>query len=749
MRKLVWFTLGFALAVGLGAYLLRPDVYFYVSGGCALLLTACLVAMLRFPNARIAAMLVFGCVAGFLWFSLFEACFLSVARACDGQTLPLTLTVTDRSEATNYGAATECRVELCRKSYTLMLYHDEETVLSPGDTVSGEFLLRCTLPGCDADADYTRANGIFLTARPKGELSTATPEALPWYVYPALWRIALMDKITELFPADTAGFACALLLGDTSGIDYATDTAFKLSGIRHVIAVSGLHVSILASLIYLIFGRRKWLTALILLPALFLFAAVAGFSPSITRACIMHCLMVLALLFEREYDPPSALAFAVLAMLVADPWTVTNVGFQLSVGCIIGIFLFATPMQNWLLDRKRLGRFDGWKGKAAKWFSLSMSISLSANVLTTPLCALYFGTISLVSPITNLLTLWIITFIFYGILLALVAGGIFAPLGVAVAWITAWAIRFVLAISKALAAFPLSAVYTASIYIVFWLIFCYLLLAVFLLAKRKHPLILGTCAALSLCVALMASWLEPLSDDCRMTVLDVGQGQCILLQSDGRNYLVDCGGDSDTAAADKAAALLLSQGIYKLDGLILTHYDADHAGGAVLLLQRMAADMLLLPNSIDEEGIASSLMAASSGDAIAIDRRVVITFGDAKITLIPSKNAETDNESGLCVLFQRENCDILITGDRSARGERELIEEITLPQLEVLIVGHHGSKYSTCRELLIKTRPQIAIISAGADNIYGHPNQEVLERLQQYGCAILRTDLHGNIIYRG
>ena len=139
----------------------------------------------------------------------------------------------------------------------------------------------------------------------------------------------------------------------------------------------------------------------------------------------------------------------------------------------------------------------------------------------------------------------------------------------------------------------------------------------------------------------------------------------------------------------------------------------------------------------------------AKGEVVFVNQEVSITFGEAKITLLPSQNAETDNESGLCVLFHRENCDILITGDRSARGERELIEQISLPQLDVLIVGHHGSKYSTCRELLITTQPEIAIISVGADNFYGHSTQEVLDRLLHYGCLVLRTDLHGNIVYRG
>lgn len=381
MRKLVWFTIGFALAVSLGAYVLSPDVYFYVSGGCAVILAILLAFMLRFPKVRIAAMVAFGLVVGFVWQSIFDANYMSVVRALDDQTVRLTLIAVDRSESTSYGAATECRVELNGKSYSLVAYHEAQTILAPGDTLTGDFLLRCTLPGCGSDSDYSRAKGVFLTARPKGDVTVSTPQTVPWYVYPVLWRISITDRLDELFPADTEGFAKALLLGDTSGIDYSTDTNFKLSGIRHVIAVSGLHVSILFSLVYFFSGRKKWLTAILGLPALLVFAAVAGFSPSITRACIMHGFMVLALLFEKEYDPPSALAFAVLAMLAVNPWTVTNVGFQLSAVCIVGIFLFAEQIKIWLLDRKRLGRLRGWRARAGKWFAVSVSVSLSANVL--------------------------------------------------------------------------------------------------------------------------------------------------------------------------------------------------------------------------------------------------------------------------------------------------------------------------------------------------------------------------------
>ena len=156
-----------------------------------------------------------------------------------------------------------------------------------------------------------------------------------------------------------------------------------------------------------------------------------------------------------------------------------------------------------------------------------------------------------------------------------------------------------------------------------------------------------------------------------------------------------------------------------------------------------------MPNSKDEEGVGYALQSQTTGQVIHVLQDLRIQYGPSTITLIPSENPGNNNESGLCVLFQRENYDILITGDRSAAGERELIRHMDLPDLEVLVVGHHGSKHSTCRELLIKTKPDTAIISVGRDNSYGHPTEDVLQRLQKYGCVIYRTDRDGTVIYRG
>ena len=748
MRKLMWLTIGFCIAAAVGCYLLPTEQLLLAAGGCALLLVAALCALLRTRKARLCVMILLGMVLSFVWQSGMDVFRLLNVQAVDDQTLTVTIAVTDYSKETEYGAVSYGRVQLAGKSYRIRFYHKAELSFAPGDQVSGQVLLRSTLKQGSHASSYHRSKGVYIIGRIQSDIEVVKAQRLPWYGYPVYVREQVLQRIDEIFPEGSADFAKALLLGETEDLDHATDVAFKRSGIRHVIAVSGLHVSILFALIYAITLRRKWLSLLIGLPVLFFFAAVTGFSPSITRACTMYAIMVIGSVIQREYDAPTALAFAVLVMLLQNPWTVTDVSFQLSVASIGGILLFGKRIQNWLLDKRRLGRIEGREKRIASAVAVSLAISVSANVFTIPLCAVYFGMVSLLGVVTNLLALWVITYIFYGILLACAVSCLWMPLGTFVALVVSWAIRYVKWIAFLISDIPFSAVYIQSVYILLWIVLVYLLLTVYWMVKHKPSVVLVCCMTVGLFLSMFLSWIEPTRDECRVTVLDVGQGQCILLQAEGRNFLVDCGGDSAQIAADEAMGLLFSQGISQLDGLILTHYDEDHAAGALLLLEQLGTDLLILPDCVDDEGVRNALQLMADTTTICVSEIICITFEEAKITLIPSKKGQSDNESGLCVLFQTENCDILITGDRSDKGELELLESMQLPQLELLIVGHHGSKYATCRELLIKTKPQTAIISVGADNSYGHPAPEVLKRLEDIDCIVYRTDLDGTVIFR-
>lgn len=464
----------------------------------------------------------------------------------------------------------------------------------------------------------------------------------------------------------------------------------------------------------------------------------------------MQILMLLAMMLDKEYDPPTALAFSALVMLVVNPMTAAAVSFQLSVACMIGIFLFYQPISAWLQERSLWHSIKG-KRRATKcknWFISSVAVTLSAAVVTTPLVAYYFETVSLVSLLTNLLTLWVVSFIFYGLLLICAVSILFAGAAQFLGWIVAWPIRYVVGTARILSSLPMAAVYTKSIWIVLWLALSYGLLTWFILAKRKRPLLFGCIVSFTLCVAMLLSWAIPRLDSYRLTVLDVGQGQCIIFQSEGRTYMVDCGGSTDRYAADQAAEYLLSQGITRLDGIILTHYDADHAAGVQNLLCRVPANVLYLPEISDGSATKISLRNAVAPEQMIVED-TKIAFGDTEITIFASETVNVGNESGLCILFQRENCDILITGDRGELGETLLLQRAQLPQLDVLIAGHHGSKSSTGLDLLKHTVPKTVIISAGEHNPYGHPAAELLQRLELFGCVIYRTDLMGTIIYRG
>ena len=740
----MWFTLGFGSACTLCAYLWLTDGLWLPATILFLLFVTAAVLRHRIKWLRCFAAVCLGCCAGFLWFQLYSANYLALAANLDRKVADTTAYCTDYSYSTNYGTAVEGVLRLEGKPVRAKFYVNGDIAMEPGDVLRGAFEFRVTTPDGADEPTAHQGKGIFLLAYQEDDAELLKLAQPPKWVFAARLRHSLLGILDEHFPEDTAAFAKALLLGDRTGIDYETNTAFKLSGISHIIAVSGLHVTILFTLINMLCFKRRYLVAVLGVPALFLFAAAAGFSPSVTRACMMQCLMIAAMVLNRDYDGPTELAFSCLVMLLMNPLVITSVSFQLSVGCMIGIFLFNSRINAYFT--KRINQKDKRFNKLKRGLIRSVSVTLSAMSVTTPLVAFYFGTVSLVGILSNLLTLWVISFIFYGIMLVCLLSIFWPAAATFTAAVVAWPARYVLFLSKALAAFPLSAVYTASIYIVIWLVFCYFLLAVFLLSKTKKPATLFCCGVIGLCLALGASWLEPLTDNCRMTVLDVGQGQCILLQSEGKTYLVDCGSGDSEEAADTAAEKLLSQGVFRLDGVILTHFDADHSGGMAHLLSRIPTDTLFVPHSTDEKGVLASL-AHFAGQTIELNENIKLTYGATELSIFGPVVPDSGNESSLAILFRHENCDILITGDRSDFGERMLLKTAEIPELDILVAGHHGSKHSTGEELLKATNPKIAVISVGR-NPYGHPTQEVLDRLAAMGCTVYRTDIHGNIILR-
>lgn len=744
MRKLMWFTVGFGIACAIGAYCFVPWLQ-ALALLSFLLAGLCFALKKRILNLRIGCAVCLGIGVGLLFFWGYNGLILNSAREMDGKTQWVSIEVCDYSEPTNRGCSFEGKVELDGKSFRVWVHLDQYHRLEPGNRVRGAFRFQTTT--YEQKTNFVQASkGYFLTAYQDGNCTPQLYWNVGWTHYPAIWRHDLKLLLHKCFEADTEAFACALLLGDRSEIDYETETALKVSGIIHIIAVSGLHISILFGCLYFISGKKRVVTMLVSVPVLLLFAAIAGFTPSITRACIMQILMILAMLCDKEYDPPTELAFSALVILIFNPLAIASVSFQLSFGCMIGIFLFCQKIRDWLMAPNRFGRIPH---PVVRWLCSSVAVSISASVLTIPLCAIYFGCVSLIGVATNLLTLWIVTYIFYGLLLVCGIGFVSIPVSSGIAWVISWGIRYVVEAAKVMASLPFAAIYTKSIYMVLWLLVSYALLAVYLALRKKPAVLFASLILCGYCAAMALTWVEPVLNECRVTVLDVGQGQAILLQSEGKTFLVDCGGEYDEGAADTTAETLLAQGISKLDGVILSHYDRDHCGGLPYLLTRIDTHNLFLPYAEDTDSVAPTLQRLSDGDLTTVKEDIVLTYGKVKITIFAPLSYKSGNESSMCVLFQTENCDILITGDRNIQTEEMLLSRRQLPKLELLIAGHHGAENATGEKMLAMTQPEYVFISVGANNRYGHPSQEVLQRLAKYGCIVYCTDEYGTLIYKG
>ncbi len=748
MRKLMWFTVGFAAAAAVGAYLYSGKYLMILAVLFVLPMTVLLFC--KNMTCKLVATVLIGFVSGLFCYSIFDNITLSNIRSYDGTEQWISFEATDYAFQTEYGYGVDGMIEKQGKTYAVRLYYDQADSVKPGDCLQGAAKLRYTPAGGKQPSTYHKGEGVFLLAYARDTMDYTAATAIPSKYFAAQLRENISHRISEIFPEDTAAFSKALLLGDDSEISYRENMSFQKSGIRHIIAVSGLHVSILFSMVYFVTYGRSGLTLLIGLPVLLLFSAVAGFTPSVVRACIMQALMILSMAVSREYDRATSLSFAVLVILVANPLAITSVSFQLSVGSMIGIFLFSQKIAQYLLDRKPFKKLDR-KSKQGRFLCSivqSFGVTLGAMTVTVPLCACYFGMVSVIGAVTNLLTLWIVSYVFCGIIVACLLSMLWMPLGVLLAAIISWLIRYILFAAQLLSCFPGGVAYTDSPYTVLWITSTLSLLILFAFSKRRSPALLAGAISFLYVLSLFATWVEPYTDDVRMTILDVGQGQCVLLQSKDSAYLLDCGGDDPERTADAAVEALGAQGIYSLDGIILTHYDTDHANGTPYLLQAVPVERLYLPAAEPESKLRKQLESQDVPITWVTDRKM-LPCGVGELTIYPFPGAEDGNESSMCILYQGENCAILITGDRDLQGESYLLQQGDIPKLDVLVVGHHGASTAAGWELLAHTQPDVAVISVGENNFHDHPDAYTLERLHRFGCIVRRTDKEGTITIRG
>ncbi len=748
-------ALSFSAAVFLAEYLLPLGLWLPAGAVCALLSLAAL--MLYGDRRRRALLIALGLAAGFFWTRGYDAVFFSPARGLDGRTVEVTADVTDWPRQTEYGASVRVRVRLPGAAdQNAALYLDEKGMtLAPGDRIYT--IAACRLAdrtGSGEAIDYYTSRGIFLTAVSYGELEVERPKGVPLRYLPAHAVKGLADGVAAVFPPRAAPLMTTLLTGDTEGLDTSLFAALRRTGLTHVVVISGMHISFLSGLLMLLLGRRRRrATALLSLGVLFFFAMAVGGTPSVMRAVFQCACLQIAPILGREEDKPTTLSAVLAALLLQNPHAAKGAGLQLSFAAVAGIYLLAPPLYERWEKRLPKQRLPAALGRA---FISTLSATLGAIAFTTPLAAWRFGAVSLIAPLSNLLALLAVSAAFMGGLAATVAGLFLPAAGRVLAAAASLPTGYLLWLVPALARVPFAAVELTSVYYSLWLLFVYTVLCLYIFwrGEKKRPLFPVGAAAAVFLAAVLFTRASFSAGGLTVSVLDVGQGQCVVLQSGGCAAVVDCGGTGPKNAGDIAADYFQNLGRGTLDLLVLTHYHADHAGGAEALMKRIKVRALALPDVEPEDKlrqITETCARAEGARLRYITEQATVELGEAVLTLYPPLGAGGGNEEGLAVLCSSGDFDVLITGDMGADIEARLIKYHDLPDLEVLVAGHHGSKYATSRELLAALTPEVAVISVGRDNTYGHPAKETLERLEGAGICVYRTDLSGavTVLQRG
>ena len=567
----------------------------------------------------------------------------------------------------------------------------------------------------------------------------------------------------ETLPAGDAGLLEGLLIGETSRIPQEVKDDFKATGLSHILAVSGLNVTILIitvgailKLITMDLGATGRLASLILtLSFIVAYMVLTKMMPSVVRAGVMGVAGLTAIWISRPVNPFAALSAAAFVILAVDPAALFDAGFQLSFTATLAI-LTLTPRIEWFMT-------------GLPSFAVSaLAVTLAAQVGTTPIIAAHFGRLSLISPLANaIVTPSVPAATVLGIVV--VVTSIFIGAGNLLTAILATPVQLLLAYTSStariLASWPLA---SAQIPAISWpvVVIYYLAMAIVIAGATAWRKWSGqqvfqsrtlartiTVTAIILAVILtafayQASVGRPPSG-LRVTFFDVGQGDAALIQAeDGATILIDGGPHSDSALTPLRAA-----GVGLIDLMLVTHAHSDHVKGIPAVI-RVAdiTEAILPPDSSDTDyidEITKALAGRRARETKALDGQIykVGKYLTVRILAPDSGQKETDDPNNLAVvaLVEYKGLQILFPGDIESAAEQDLISDGQATKVDILKVPHHGSRDAGYYRFLKAVDPEVAVISVGAGNPYHHPAPSTVDKLKDLGAKVYRTDKNGSV----
>ena len=603
---------------------------------------------------------------------------------------------------------------------------------------------------------------------------------------------SVKEKIYDLLDKREANLLIGLLLGDDDNIDDDIEESFKISSLSHILAVSGMQVTYIITAMYFIFnnllGKRK--TKIVIIIILIFYTILTGFSPSIVRASIMGILIMGAGLFYRKNDIWNSIAISLLLMLIYNPFLITNVGLQLSYLGTIGIILLNKTFlrifnkirfEKYILNRKIINI-------VSKIIEI-LTVTISASVVVFPIMLYNFNLFGTYFLITNLLASIIIGPItIFGTVIVIISF-VFLKIGKLLSIILEISLNTLVFVSN-FSKLPFSKIYITTpkismiiIYYVLIIFFNYIykiynnrnlsltqirfrnLIALYKYKikeiynnKKSRKKFISILILIVFCFNIYNFFI--IKRELKIYFVDVGQGDStFIVTPKNETILIDGGGSLVTDFDVGESTLLpyiLDRGYKKIDLMFVSHFDQDHIGGLFKILEELKVERVCISkqeedsenyqrflNIVKEKNI--QVLVVKIGDKIVLDNNLYFNVLWPKDKQIEENKL---NNNAIVMKLNYNNFSMLFTGDIEKKAEEEILETYKNSKMlesDILKVAHHGSKTSTTNEFLNKVKPKIALIGVGKDNMFGHPSNTTIEKLENMGIKIYRTDLNGEI----
>lgn len=711
----------------------------------------------------------------------------------DGEELTLIAIVDSNKEEKEYKDTYKIKTEYKDTNLILSVNKNKNIELEYGDKIliKGEFVEPSesrNYGGFDYK-EYLKSIKIHGTIKADSIEILAKNSNSPIFTFANNINLKIKENINKLIPEKYCAIFTGLILGDTSKVEEEVNDDFKIANISHVLAISGMHITYIVMGIELLLkrgiGKRK--TRIITIIILVMYMFITGFTPSVVRASIMGIIMLISKLIHRKNDIWTSISLSLLILLIYNPFLILNVGLQLSYLGTIGIVCFNKNVYNFL--RKLKIRNKKIRYKINRKFILLMdkikemlSVTLSAQIVILPILLFNFNILGIYFFISNILVSIIIGPIiivgFVCILISFVSIEIAKILSI----FMSVGIQILISISE-ISHLPFSKIYipTPKVWqIVIYYICVIVINRIYIAFNSKKPDF--TSIRIRNLVALLkfkfrqnrnkvlkvlivfvslVFILNTIPQKLKIHFVDVGQGDCTFITTpQNKTILIDGGGSMfEEYDVGKSTLLpyILDRGYTKLDYVFISHFDQDHVGGILTILEELRVGQVYISKQEqDSENYQKFLKIVKDkkiqvkvlkqGDCLKIEKNL---YFDILWPIEEQIQENVLNNNAMVMKLRYGKFSMLFTGDIEAIGEEKILDFYkekgeSILKSDVLKVAHHGSKTSTTQSFFEKVNPKICLIGVGKNNMFGHPTAEVLERIN--GTKIYRTDEDGEII---